>query len=232
MAGINVWAGLQVVRNRRGRNAKVVVEFRAPELVFNPDQRAIARQLATTLTEVFRAYMLDGRWLDGRPLPPVAAATGARREYRVLQAQRPREGQEARRFDRRFATKKLGTQYPEASVSGRNLVGLESGTLAKSLAVAPAAGKGVRIFVADVRGKLDRSGSSAWMRVLRAMKGLGRLDGVFDDPKVQAACVDAWKACWLMNGKRLGGELLRTFELLKGIANEAEQLAETDSDGA
>ena len=225
---ISVWSGLQVVRNKRGRNAKVVVEFRAPELVFSPDEKAIARTLATKLTEVFRAYMLDGRWLDGRPLPSVAGSTIERREYRVLQAQRPRTGMEARRFDRRFATKKLGTKYPEASTSGRNLVGLESGTLAGSLAVAPS-GRGMRIFVADVRGKLDRSGSSAWLRVLRKMQGIGRLDDVFSQPSVEAACSEAWRSCWALNGKRLGAELAKTVALLKDIAAEAEQIAESDA---
>lgn len=227
MAGINVWGGLQIVRNRRGRNAKVAVEFRAPELVFSPDERAIARQLATTLTTVFREYMLDGRWLDGRPLPQVDGETVARRRYRVLQVQNGTAGKERRRLDRRFATKKLGTTYPDAATSGRGLVGLESGTMAKSLAVAPS-GKGMRIFVADVRGKLDRSGSSAWLRVLRKMQGIGGLSGVFADQRVESACKEAWRASWVMNGRRLGSELARTVELLKAIEQEAQDLAESD----
>lgn len=224
---VNVWAGMQIVRNRRGKNAKVVVEFRAPELVFDPQERAIARTLAASLTEVFRAYMLDGRWLDGRPLPSIDGATVARRRYRVLQVQRGSEGREKQRLDRRYRTKKLGTTYPDAVTSGRNLVGLESGTLARSIAAAPS-GKGMRIFVADVRGKLDRSGSSAWMRVLRRMGGIGRLSSVFSDPLVQSACQSAWREQFTLNGRRLGSEFAKTFSLLRDIAQEAEQIAEDD----
>lgn len=228
MAAINVWSGMQIARNRRGKNAKVVVEFRSPDLVFDPQEKAIARSLAESLTAVFREYMLSGRWLDGRPLPQVHGETVARRRYRVLQVQRGAEGRERQRLDRRFRTKKLGTTYPDAVTSGRGLVGLESGTLARSIAAAPS-GRGMRLFVADVRGKLDRSGSSAWMRVLRKMNGLGRMDGVFGDHRIQEATRDAWRSCFALNGRRLGGEIAKTAALLKGIAQEAEQLAESDN---
>lgn len=234
---IDLFSGLKgrvgIARGRgsyRRAGAKVTVEFTGDNLVFDPQEREIARQLATQLAEIFREYMLDGKWLNGVPLPTVSGATVARREYRVLQVSGGGgAAREKRRLERRYRTKKLGTTLPESSTSGRNLVGLESGTTARSIAVAPF-NRGMRIFVADIRGKLDRSGSSPWLRVLRKMGGIGSLDSVLGEPRVQAACVNAWRSCWLINGRRLGQELARTFELLKSVSREAEALAETDGD--
>lgn len=236
---IDVFGGLtarvDILRGRRGSfsrrgGAKVTVEFTGDSLVFDPQERDAARQLATTLAEIFREYMLDGRWLNGVPLPQVAGETAARREYRVLQVSggTPRGKQ---RLQRRYRTKKLGTTLPDSTTSGPNLVGLESGTTARSIAVAPFA-QGMRIFVADIRGKVDRSGDSPWLRVLRKMGGIGPLETVLANPRFQAACNEAWRACWLINGRRLGQELARTFELLRQVSQEAEALAQAENDGA
>lgn len=255
MAAINVWSGMQIVRDKRGRSPKVVVAFQAPELVFNPDEKAIARKLATTMTEVFRGNMEAGNWIDGRSLPSASPNTVKRRRHRLAQIERggaakrvsgkvgsgasptsmplmlSRSGinkwERRNNIERRYRTVKLGTTMPTAAVSGAGQVGRESGTLARSLSVAPF-GKGMRIFVADIRGKIDRTGSNAWLRVLRIMKGVGRLSGLFGDPRIQEATRDAWRSCFALNGRQLGGELAKTAALLKGIAQEAEQLAESD----
>jgi len=257
MASINVWAGMQIVRDRRGKNAKVVVEFRAPELKFTPDERVVAKRLADGLTQTFRRYLSEGKWLDGHPMPAAPQSTIDRRRLRMEQIAR---GGQAKRVSgkvgsgfsptsvplvasravvrahemrnniaRRYQTKRMGRTDPSAATSGLGVAGLESGTTARSIAV-QMVGKGARIFVADIRGKLDKTGSSAWMRVLRKMGGLKRLTNVFDDPLVATSMRLAWRELFTLNGRRLGGELAKTAQLLKGIAKDAEKLAEDDPD--
>lgn len=225
-ASVGIARGQRGSFSRRG-GAKVTVQFTGDKLVFEPQEKQIARELAETLTKIFREYMLDGRWINGIPLPTVDGKTVARRAYRVLQITDGTSKRGKQRLERRYRTKKLGTTLPDAATSGRNLVGLESGTLARSISVAPFS-KGMRIFVADIRGKIGRSGDTPWLRVLRKMGGIGSLETVLADGRVQAAMNNAWRSCWALNGKRLGAELAKTVALLQGIAAEAEQLAEQD----
>lgn len=255
--GIDVFGGLRIKRARGGKSAKVSVEFKAPSLVFEPHEKHIAKTLALAMAKKFREYMLDGRWLDGRPLPAVSAATVKRREYRLLQVERGgaplvssrnvirRDTRQRKRLDRRYATKKIGTTYPTRELSGKGVLGLESGTMA-NFSVAPGA-QGFSLFVPDIRGKIDKRGVSPWLVVVRKMGGIGRMDGLLSTPSLLLARASAWWSCWLLDGarmldskdfrrgirslKRIGSELLETAENIKGIAAEAEQLAESDSDG-
>lgn len=252
---IDVFGGINLVRNGKNRrSAKVVVEFKAPSLVFAPQHKAIAKTLADAMAAKFRDLMLSGQWLDGRPLPNVAPKTAIRRRFRLLQIERGpaalvlarkavhKDTRERKRIDRRYKTEKLGTTYPSHALSDRNLVGLESGTMAQFTVAAR--GEGMQVFAPNVRGKIDRSGSSAWLRVLKKMGGFKRMDGILSTPTMIVARLSAWWSCFKLDGtrmvsskdfrrgvrslKRIGDELAETAQRFGDIAQEAEQIAEPD----
>lgn len=259
-SGIDVFAGLRgdlAIKRGRGRakgGAKVSIVFKSPALVFRPDEKLIATTLATAMATKFRAYLLSGRWLDGRPLPPVAPATVIRRKYRLLQVQRGgaplvsarkvlrKDTRERKRLEKRYASKKLGTTYPTAELSERGVLGLESGTMAQ-FSVAPVPG-GMGLFVPDVRGRIDKRGTSPWLLLVHRMGGVGRMDGLMRTPELIAARTKAWWSCFLLSGvrltgskdfrrgvrdlRRLGSEVARAGENLAQLAERAEDIAESD----
>lgn len=231
---VDFLAGLRILKPQRGRRAKVAIDFKVPDLVFAPEDKAIAREMATSLTETWRELWLSGVWLDGRPLPQVSKATAERRQDRLGQltgGPRPLRRGESRslaKLQRRYTTRKQGTTYPTAEVSGRNLVGLESGTTARSLSVAFESGATFRIFVSNIRGLLDRSGSSAWLRILKLMGGIGRLDSILDHPRIQAAKDRALASVWKSSGGRLLSELGKLQGNLEALSSTAEDFGEAD----
>lgn len=258
--GIDVFAGLRgdlAVKRGRGRakgGAKVSVVFRSPALVFRPDEKLIATTLASAMAAKFREYLLSGRWLDGRPLPAVAPATVIRRKYRLMQVERGgaplvssrrvlrKDTRERKRLEKRYASKKLGTKYPTAELSGMGVLGLESGTMAQ-FSVGPVPG-GMGLFVPDVRGRIDRRGTSPWLLLVQRMGGVGRMDGLMRTPSLIAARGRAWWSCFLLDGarmissrdfrragrnlQRLGSELVQAGENLAQVAERVEEISEAD----
>lgn len=208
---IDIFAALRTKQPERGR-ARTFVEFKAPDVVFSVDEQKVAGDVAAAITEALRENLLNGLDFNGRPLPPVSAATAERRDYRVRQAQ----GKPTKELLRRFTTAKLGTFLPSGEYGGNRWVGVESGLLAKSIK-AVAEGGAWRVFVAGVRGLVDRSGRSALTRV---MEKLGPLTGAIGElPKVQ-------QALRALPGRLFLSRVERTLQQLKKMGETGQRLGE------
>jgi hypothetical protein len=224
---IDLFAGLKVA-NRGTRNARMTIEFVAPDMQFSADERAQAGEVATAIADTIKSNLLTGKAPDGSPLPASAAGTRERREARLEQA--ARGGAPAARYRdatfiakakrnwaKRFKAAQSGIQAPQQST----VFGIESGLLARSVAAAPSkAGGGWTVFFAVVRAKLDRTGASAVLRVFKRIPVWG--PNAMAQAKVQAALAGVRDALFSSRAERLLRELQRTAQLTQALAEAGE----------
>ncbi len=179
----------KIVNSRKTTRGKfsLRVELSSP-IIINADAEQAMKMLAETITKDFQESMLEGKVPGGGALPPVAAMTVVRRDYRIKQGERggspaPRyrakkksKGKESypdarKNYRKRFRTAKLGAFTPGQGIAG--VVGVESTMLAKSaLATVEKVGGTAarfRVFFANPRALVDKHGSSAVDRVFNRL---------------------------------------------------------------
>jgi hypothetical protein len=220
----------KAVGGRKG-SARVVFEFSAPDLVWNADEKLIAAEVATAIGETIRDNMLAGNQGDGSPLPAASSKTLERRQYRLEQAARGgapsmryanrqalKKRQAAHRnWDRRFKAARLGAFTP---MPGETRFGLESGMLARSIVAAPTAGGAWQVYFAQARAKLDRTGSSAALRVFKRMRPWS--EAMFRQPRLQ----EALRRC---QANLLGSRARLLFQQLQRTAQLVQQAAQAEA---
>jgi hypothetical protein len=234
---IDLFGGLRIDRRFSRRTgaqtgARVTFEFTAPDIVFNADEKLIAAEVATAIGDTIRENMLAGLQGDGTPLPASPASTMERRAYRLAQSARGgapamryanrqalKKRQAAHRnWDRRFKAAKLGAFVP---IPGETRFGLESGMLAKSIVAAPTARGTWEVYFAQARAKLDKTGSSAVLRVFKGERVKLWSPAMFRQDRIQ----EALRRCQAgLMGKRsllVFQQLRRTAELLAQASEEA-----------
>jgi hypothetical protein len=171
-------------KNGRSRD-RMTIEFRAPEVYFDGDEKKVAQSVAVTLSEVIKANLSAGLDMAGKPLPAASPATIERREYRAKQAARGGAADDRydqrtkfargvkRNFTKRFRTAKMGTFGPDSSVGGGKLFGYESGMLARSVKVVAESSGSFRLFFGIKVLVIDNSGNpveGATVRIYDAKK--------------------------------------------------------------
>jgi hypothetical protein len=173
---VDLFAGLRAIGSTRGASGggaitKMVVDVVAPEFKINLNEPELAGAMAIALAEQFRTNIKAGARLDGSPAKPLAASTIVRREYRRLQGERggqltPRiKDKQARKDGRkhwreRFKAARAGEFNPGRSPEPISTRAVESGLLLASIAAVPQADGTWRIFFANNRAQVDRSGNS------------------------------------------------------------------------
>lgn len=245
LAGIREITGTKRAGSRRRdrpafeQTRKFVVDVVAPEMVVDFDDKELAGAMAKQLVEIMRQNVLSGLRVDGSPAPALAPATIERRAYRLAQALRggkpaerkwspytPREEREViRNWKKRYKATKLGKFDPTTNPApGRNLRGVESGLLIKSMVAEPMP-PGFRIYFANIRSIRDRNGTAPVWRAL----GLGGTDSapvlgrLMRSPAVKKAAGAALRAVVLK--QKTAMDLLK--ELRTSLEN-VQQLAQTE----
>ena len=229
----DLFASLRKVGGKRTTRGKFTLEIRAPQLVLQVDERAIAQTAAQAITEVIKTNLLGGKTPDGEPLPAVAAATRERRRHRANQAARggaPHPKYAPKAFPRaqanhtkRFKAPKLG-EFDPSTHGQRGLVGLESGLLASSVVAAPDP-PGWRVFFANPRALVDKAGTSPVERVFRRLGKVWSQAGM-RNPKIQAAMRQVAKAIVDHRQRKLFNELLKFGRSVSGLAEQVGQLGQ------
>src|SRR6266540_2129702 len=189
---INLMIGL-VDMGKKGKT-KAAVQIESEDLLFNPNDKAMAQRVADALLEQIQDRLLHGQTPGGTPLPPISGKSSARRELEVAQAKRGGEASPRytdkdfradvrRNYRRDYTAAKLGTFTPHSGT----LRGVVSGMLAHSFFARPnKSGKGVTIFVAAKRGRPRPSNSA------RPAETKSALENVFGDiPFADAAMMQS-----------------------------------------
>jgi hypothetical protein len=142
-----------------GKNgkAKGVIRVKSDDLIFDPNDRAVAQAAADAIMETVRENMIRGLAPDGQALPTLKSSTVDRRDYEQKQGQRGGEAHE--RFKdpafRALVSKNYKRDYdskhePTSPQARGDLSGL---LLDSFKARGDRSGKGVTIYVAAKRGR-------------------------------------------------------------------------------
>lgn len=166
MKDIDLFASLRDV-SKKGDGKKFAIRVEGPgsRLIFHPDDREVAAQLALAITEQMRANLAAGRGPDGVPLGGIDGDTVERRQALAEQGGRGGEaaeryvdvgvrGRTRRNYDRQYVGKRgalAGRVFTPVAGGPRGVV---SGMLAESVFTRPdRGGKGFMIYVAGARSK-------------------------------------------------------------------------------
>lgn len=232
---IDVFAALKKKQGGRSSMGRVTkdrfyVEFQTPDFVLNFDESKLAEPVAYEIATVYQTRLLNGLKPDGTPLPDAPSATDERRRYRLMQVQRGVDvalpgarKPERKNWNRRFRSAGLGLVEPGHGLP-QGKFGLESGLFAKSIRVA-AEGGGWRMFVANPRGTVDGSGSSAFERinVRLGLTSPATIQKIFRDPKMQRKLTQVVESVVMHRGKKL-------LKAAAKAAQEVMQLSEALTD--
>jgi hypothetical protein len=244
VAVIDLFAGMRAIGSTRGATGgggitKMIVEVSAPQFKINLDDAQLAGAMAIAVAEAMRANILAGAKLDGTPAKPLAASTIIRREYRRAQGQRggalsPRyvadkefRKQGRKHFRERFTASRMGSFNPASSPAPITTRAVESGLLLASIAAEPTAQGTWKVFFANVRAQVDRSGNSPVGRAFgMTVSERSAWQKIVTQPKVRAAAGRALVAA--INGKNplktnILAELGRTAQSLQGIAETVQE---------
>lgn len=155
--GENLMASLSKV----GKTGKTAIRIETEDLMFDPDDKLLAKAIAAAMVAQLRDNLEHGRGPAFEPLPPVTETTIKARKYEHAMAMRG--GQASDRFvdnafranarnnyESQYTAQRLGRFTPKEGGPR----GIVSGMLAQSFAARPNRdGKGVTIFVAAKRGQ-------------------------------------------------------------------------------
>jgi hypothetical protein len=232
---IDIFAGLR--RVKAGSREKMVIEFRAPELMVDIGDPEAMKGVAEACAQVMRENMLAGLTPSGAPLPPAKASTIERRRYRELQGDR--EGDVAPRFSRsskasrkfyrnakrsffkRYKTK-IGLFTPSGPGVIRGRFGVESGLLAKSLVGVPSGEGRYKVVAANARSIVDaKSGKSAMGRVFGQGGIAAWSKHAMRDPRIQNALKEAQAAMFKRQRRDFARALVQTAQSVSSLAETA-----------
>jgi len=239
---IDLFAALSVKETRSWKSGRrkaadrVVIDVKAPELVFNVDEQKIASQIVGAMETLIRDQMMRGLAPSGEPLPAASQATMERRAYREAQGARGGQPSErykdpdfrsraVRNYRRRFKAPGAGFFAPGQMVP-RGKFGIESGMLAMTAKAVPEGkGKGQgesrwRLFFAAARGNIDGKGGSAVMRVFNRI-GLD-LSAWARTPQIQAVLRNIQKNIFQHRLGRLLSEVTQAAESVTSLAEGEE----------
>ena len=225
---INLTAELKDVSARGKTGQKFAVQIESTELMFDPNDKVMAAEVAEALRVQFVEMLRLGRRADGTALPSL---TGASLEWRQVEAAQGARGGAAHdryidpkvrarvrdNYDRDYTTKRSGKGYVPAAGGPRGNV---SGLLADSVFARPNRdGKGVTLYVAAQRGK-PRRGET--MSALQSVFGHG--DPIpataLATPAVLKAIQAATEKMLHTSAASLAKALAETIENLNDIAEE------------
>lgn len=235
---INLMIGL-VDMGKNGKT-KAAIQIESEDLLFNPNDAAMAASVADALLKQIQERLLKGQTPGGRPLPPITGKSSARRELEVAQAKRGGEASPRytdkdfradvrRNYRRDYTAAKLGTFTPHSGT----IRGVVSGMLAHSFLARPnKSGKGVTIFVAAKRGRPRPSNTK------RAPETKSALENVFGDiPFADHAMMQSpgvknamRVAAVKMFGKNMASVLKAAAELTVKLVREAAETASIAED--
>jgi hypothetical protein len=235
----NLMAGLK----KSSKDGKTAIKIESEDLIFDPDDRALAQAMANAMLVHIRDNLSRGLAPNSEPLPALKASTIEWREAEKAQGQRGGNAsdryvdnafrhQAKNNFERDYTAPKLGHFKPETGGPR----GVVSGMLLKSFAARPSRdGKSVMIYVAAKRGKPRPSTTSG-----RKPESKSALESVFADvpvwdnrawntPVMKSAMQEAAKS--LLGKKvnmralhklasKLVGELGSTLETAQSLAED------------
>lgn len=226
---ISLTAGLKDVSPKAKPGSKFAIQIESTELLFNPDDKAMAAEVAEAMRLRAVEMLRQGRRADGSPLPGLDADTLDWRMTEAAQGDRGGEADERyedpkfRRkvrdnYDRDYTTRRGGKGYKPKAGGPRGNV---SGLLADSFFARPNRdGKGVTIYVAAQRGR-PRRGET--LSALQSVFGTGDpvpATALFT-PEVKKAMQEATEQLLAKSTADLLKNLTETFENLNDLAEEA-----------
>lgn len=229
MPPINLTAGLKDV-SRKGRSGeKFAVQIESTDLLFDPDNRAMAAEVAQAFLEQAKAMLLQGKRADGTALPPLdvdsldwrqtEAAQGARGGQAADQYQDPKfRARVKQNYDRDYTTRRSGKGYQPKAGGPR---GVASGLLLDSFFARPNRdGKGVTIYVAAQRGR-PRKGET--LSALQSVFGLGDPipAAALATPAVQKAIQKSLDSMLATSAQNLVKQLADSLNAINDLAEEA-----------
>lgn len=221
-----------------GKSGKTAIRIETEELMFDPDDKELAKQIAAAMVAQLRENLERGQGPAGEPLGLIREGTIKAREYEQEQAQRGGQAsdrfvdnafrhQVRNNFERDYTAQRLGRFTPK--IGGPR--GIVSGMLAKSFAARPNKdGKGVTIFVAAKRGQPRPPGLSGrpgeTKSALESVYGHIPLwsPAAWSSPKMKKSMLAAARSIF---GKNLKGFRKAAIGLLREMGGTLSELEDT-----
>lgn len=233
---INLTAGLKDVSRKGKTGEKMAIQIESDDLIFDPDDKAMAAAVAAAMVEECKRQLLAGRRPDGTALPGLKPATSKRREDEVAQGSRGGEAHPRykdakfrarvkKNYDRDYTLSRGGKAFTPEEVAGPR--GVVSGMLVESFFARPNRdGRGVTIYVAAKRGRPRKGETLSALQTVYGEGGSLLSKALMTSRSVQKAIGDALAASFLgKNGNRLVKSVLDAVEALNEVGESAADAA-------